>query len=123
MSELGIEVGDVVWTSYGSGPYRVKRVVGPYRDRYDPATCTVKQDGPPMWSLVLEDLGKWYGPPINRFVRHNGELYINEIRAPRRGRWFTWGGDEIFVRKRAAGAALQPDMFYDLEFARGGAAF
>lgn len=107
--DLGIEPGDVVWTSYGTGPYRVKGVSGPSRQRYNPELARICDDGPPAWSLVLEDLGKWYGPPISRFVRKSGEFYINEVQAPRRGRWFS-GRDEIFVRK--PGSALQPDMFY-----------
>ncbi|HEX7118538.1 MAG TPA: hypothetical protein VF212_07120, partial [Longimicrobiales bacterium] len=79
MRQLGIEPGDVVWTSYNTGPYRVKKVTGPYRERYDaPAARDVPTDFD-VYSLTLEDLGRHYGPPINRFHRNSGDSYINEV--------------------------------------------
>lgn len=86
---LGIGVGDVVWTSYGSSdPYTVEKISGPYY-------WEVMAYGAIMirtWPVIAL---------VCRPVRGGHECYLNSIR--RDGiRWFTDQNDEVFVRKGLA---------------------
>ncbi len=98
---LGICTGDVVTTSYGTGPYEVWRISGPrlWRDglwrAIYPATVI---------SLALLSTGHT-GP-----VRSSDFCFINDVL--REGeRWFTLSGNEVFVRPPTKRPLLQVDMF------------
>lgn len=84
---LGIQTGDIVTTSWGSGPYMVVHVRGPrYVDRF-PGTLIIRAW--PVISLTvirtLEDL-----------ANGAGKYYIGGIRREE-ARWLTDANDEIFV--------------------------
>jgi hypothetical protein len=81
---LGISTGDIVRTSYGTGPYVVRAIVGP----------TFAQDGTPLLDLVLSVPGERSRYDINDVIRiGNG--------------WFSRGGaDELYVTPMGGPAQL-----------------
>lgn len=96
---LGIATGDVVTTSYGTGPYEVWDVHGPY-----------------LWTEGVGDLVIYRYPIISLTLIKPGEqrpghqdhhFYINYI-ARVGHRWLS-GRDEIFVEKRQVSG--QMDLF------------
>ena len=71
---LGLSPGDVVRTGYGTGPYRVESVSGPYRTAHCSThgrDCPI--DGEPVYSLVGYDAEPTPG-------RLNTPSYLNELR-------------------------------------------
>ncbi len=108
-SELGIETGDLVRTSYGTGPYEVVQVSKP--------TFTMKMVGDlvvfpwPVISLVCIMPGV---PPRG----DNGHYWLNEIH--REGARYVSGGsywnhpDEIFVEKKCS-TYVAMDLFSSIE--------
>ena len=98
---LGICTGDVVTTSYGTGPYEVWSISGPrlwreglWRTIY-PA---------PVISLALLSTGH------TGSVRSSQVYGINDV-LQEGDRWLTLSGDEVFVRPPARRPLLQVDMF------------
>jgi hypothetical protein len=85
-SALGITVGDIVTTSYKTGPYRVTQIIGPCYWSGGEWTPLLIFDTPHI-SLVLEDL---------RDGMYRTDSYISDIRVVG-NRWFTSMNDEIFV--------------------------
>lgn len=95
---LGISVGDVVTTSYGSGPYEVKSVRPPQKFCKSIFSIVIRDHE--VTSLVLRDLDG----------NCNTDSYINNIR--RVGdRWATDMNDEVFVEKKNKLVIIQPDLF------------
>lgn len=98
---FGICTGDIVTTSYGTGPYEVWSIFGP----------RLWQGG--LWRAI-------YPAPVISLgllsMAHTGavrscHMYgINDVL--REGdRWFTLAGDEVFVRAPAKRPPSQVDMF------------
>ena len=89
---LGIAVGDIITTSYGSGPYRVTHIWGPK-----------------TWYAIYNEMTIWPYPIISLILSHvdfnqRTTAYINNVH--REGdRWFTdcvsYLGErsEVFVQK------------------------
>lgn len=98
---LGICTGDIVTTSYGTGPYEVWGISGPWLWK-DGLYRTIYPQ--PVISLILLATGHT-GP-----VRSRHFCFINDVL--REGdRWFTLVGEEVFVRAPSQRPALQVDMF------------
>jgi hypothetical protein len=95
---LGIQTGDLVKTSYGTGPFEVWDISEPY-NRIDRLDNTLAVFAYPMVSLVLVYPGD---------IGHAG--YINNVRQVADG-WATPDGDRIFVERPAAASALQLGLF------------
>lgn len=91
-SALGISVGDLVRTSYGTGPNEVERIHGPYYFNVG----------------VFDNLIVRTWPVIS--IGFSGDSGINNIRQEG-DRWFTDGNDEIFVTKNKAHKPAQLAMF------------
>lgn len=85
---LGIETGDMVRTSYGSGPYEVWAILGPAYWELDYAALCVRDH--PVMSLILVH------PGIVPEWEHE-LFYINEL-ACENGRYSS-GSGEVFVEK------------------------
>ena len=84
---LGIATGDIVTTSYNSGPYRVESIWGPklWHSNWQEII---------IWPYPIVCLGLRYTDPDKR----NAKAGINNIH--REGdQYFNANGDEIFVRK------------------------
>lgn len=80
-SALGISVGDLVRTSYGTGPYEVRRVNGPYfYNESLPSVLVVR-----TWPVI--------------FIGFSDNAGIGSIRNEGT-RWFTDSNDEVFVTTR-----------------------
>lgn len=95
---LGIEVGDLLTTSYGTGPEYVKDIHGPYVTS-EIGTHLVLLPSPQISvSLQKLDMSKhdWRG--ING-IRQDGN------------RWLTFNCSEVFIEKPAVRVAMQIDMF------------
>lgn len=98
---LGIQTGDIVRTSYKTGPYEVWWITDPYFSGVE-AVGTIIIRTWPVISLTLVEHGKGPGPG------GSGYSWINDIRQEG-DRWFTDSNDEIFVEKRSV--SLPVDMF------------
>lgn len=86
---LGIKVGDIVSTSYGTGPYRV-----------------ISIHGPVWWEDNIFYLVVWPYPVISLVVvgpdeseKANHHCFLNEIHQEGE-RWFNDSGDEIFLLEK-----------------------
>ncbi|MHB0922651.1 MAG: hypothetical protein ACYC3H_01630 [Bellilinea sp.] len=97
---LGISVGDVIKTGYGSGPYLVEQITDPQ-----------------YWSAnYLSGLIVWPYPVISLVCavpvtgRHRDKSYINFIHQDG-DRWFTDMGDEILIVSRGPKTVSQLDIF------------
>lgn len=89
-SALGISVGDLVRTSYGTGPSEVERINGPvFYDEALPSVLIVR-----TWPVV--------------YVGFSGSAGIGSIRQDGT-RWFTDDNAEIFVAK--SNASRKPSQF------------
>jgi hypothetical protein len=98
--ELGISIGDKVWTSYGrSAPYRVKSIWGAFW--WNEASFLT------IWPYPVICLGLtlWNG-------KNERDLYgVNDIHQDGT-RWFTDQGDEVFVEKvKTVKKLMQLDFF------------
>jgi hypothetical protein len=96
---LGITIGDRVKTSYGTGPYRVESIWGPF------------------WWTLSYHLTVWPYPVISLGLsyvgvsgKHHEGLGINNIHQDG-CRWFTDQGDEVFVEKDRKSVFRQLDIF------------
>lgn len=99
---LDLEVGDVVTTSYGTGPYEIETITAPYWFHRYPGDLFIHTV--PMVSITCFDVGD-----VQR--RDTDRSYINDIR--RSGeRWLMSGKDELFVQKPINRPPMQIDMFY-----------
>lgn len=102
-SALGIETGDLVTTSNGTGPYDVWSIsYSPFVQKYPDGL--VVRDQPAICLTCISGLKD--GPPGARF-------YLNHIRL-HEGRYLMDNGDEVFIRQRAKerpGLEFQIDMF------------
>lgn len=99
---LGVETGDIVTTSYGTGPYEVREIIGPHYWYCDWNSLVVREY--PVISLVLVRQGH-EGPVLFYHM-----YWINDVR--REGeRYFDDQGDEVFVEKPQARPAMSmPDL-------------
>ena len=96
---LGIGLGDIVKTSYGSGPYRVVEVSAPVKFEVQGLHIVIRDHE--VTSLKLADLeGK-----------SNTPSYIGNIRRVGPDRWATDTNDEIFVEKKTEDSGEQLDLF------------
>ena len=102
---LGIRVGDVVTTSYGSGPFYVWSIHGPVRFRKSMDIVIYPWPVVSLQLVATEDHHLYRRHARGRFFG------INDIF--RRGdQWFTVGGDEVFIRPPRLGyPELRIDMF------------
>lgn len=100
---LGIRVGDIVTTSYGTGPYVVWSIWGP----------KLWHAGHPAWTIwpwPVISLMCVYAEGHHSFGRL-GFSYLNEIHQEA-DRWITAGGNEVFVAPPVGGYPdLPTDMF------------
>jgi len=105
-SAFGISVGDIVSTSYGTGPYvpYVVLSVSPprYHDRFV-GVLVIR-----TWQVI--DLVCRHVDRPDRGPDHRA--YLGSIRVEG-NRWFTDQNDEIFVVRKSAGKAVQLSMFND----------
>jgi len=102
---LGIATGDVVRTSYGTGPYYVWNIHGP---RYTERGVGYFAVWPfPIVSLVL--VRSIDGFPMS-FPDSYSFSYINAVYLRVDGRWFS-GQDEVFVTTPRMGQAQQMNLF------------
>jgi len=86
---LGITTGDVITTSYKSGPYVVKQITGPYQSQETFAYLTI-------WPYPVISLTLSYADPSL-----TSTAYINHVHREPDGRYLTDTHDEIFVHKPA----------------------
>lgn len=77
---LGISIGDIVTTSYGTGPYVVQELCGPYYTAPGLMGLVIR-----TWPVIDLGFGDYSG--VND-VRQEGD------------RWFTDSNDEIYVQHR-----------------------
>lgn len=103
MDTLGISIGDKVWTSYGTGPYCVKSIWGPYWWWQH------------NWELCCYGGAVIYPYPIISLTCHTWNnpkdpAYLNDIHQEG-DRWCTAQGDEIFVEKHASKKFVQASIF------------
>jgi len=96
---LGIATGDIVTTSYGTGPYIVKRISGPSYIHQDISALVIWPY--PVISLVLA-----YTDPT-----HTSSAYINNIHREPDGCYFTDGGREITVQRPSSTSPGQLSLF------------
>jgi len=96
---LGIATGDIVTTSYGTGPYIVKRISGPSYIHQDISALVIWPY--PVISLVLA-----YTDPT-----HTSSAYINNIHREPDGRYLTDGGHEITVQRPISATSGQMSLF------------
>lgn len=88
---LGISTGDIVTTSYGTGPYEVWDIQGPYLYSNWQGLFIYRH---PKMSLVMTTPGT-IPPEGAQYPRINDVVYIG-------GRWLSLGGrDELFVEHRS----------------------
>ena len=92
---LGITTGDVITTSYKSGPYIVKQISGPYYFQKTFAYLTI-------WPSPVICLTLSYADPSL-----TSTAYINHIHREPDGRYLTDCHDEIFVHKSAQPSPAQ----------------
>lgn len=95
---LGISTGDIVTTSYGTGPFIVTSIHGPRYVQHWIGFVFVTDY--PLISLGLvrsDDPGR-------------GNYGINDIRQVS-DRWFTESDDEVFVEKGSVDSGLQMGLF------------
>ena len=98
---LGIEIGDIVMTSYDTGPYEIDSISDPYvYERY----------GSELYIFSAPCVGVSCFP-IDAVRIESNRCYINDIRQVGE-RWFTRRGDEVYVQKPAARPSMPVDMFY-----------
>ena len=99
-STVGIIAGDIVTTSYGTGPYTVVCVTPP---RYvDKIVGGLVVRTWPVSSLVL----------VRCDSLDKTRCYINDVRRLPDGRWFTDQNDEIFVQPNPnAACPVQMQLF------------
>lgn len=103
---LGIRTGDIITTSYGSGPYQVWSIHGPHL--WDKGIHWIIYPWPVIsLKLIFTKDHHLFGKCIGE-----GKFsYINEIHR-QEDRWFTTIGDEIFVKPPRLGYPDLPvDMF------------
>lgn len=95
---LGISLGDVLITSYGSGPFEVKSIRQPRRFEITSSHIIIRDHE--VTSFVLRDLDG----------KSTTDSYINNVR--RTGeRWATDQNDEIFVEKKHRRNIVQLGLF------------
>jgi hypothetical protein len=93
---FGISVGDIVRTSYGGGPYRVKAIRPPHYLSHSVGVIVIR-----TWSVI--------SLVCTNAVKPDGHSYISDIR--REGeRWFTDQNSEVFVTP-SSGPPLQLALF------------
>lgn len=103
-----IEVGDIVRTSYGTGPYRVVDVM---RDCTCPAPLDVMNmrkppASPPHFHLTLVKGDCPIGKEPRRGETMAGYYWLNGY-AEKNGRYLSvWQGDELTVERKGAGVQL-----------------
>lgn len=98
---LGIQTGDVLTTSYKSGPYLVHQITGPFT-HFEEVGAVVILDHPEI-SLSLTSPNA---------QRHGISGWINNIRQVG-DRWFTAMNDEVLIT-RPERAPVQPVTLLDL---------
>ena len=101
---LGIQTGDIVSTSYGTGPYEVWSIRGPqYVERRGVGVWIIR-----TWPVVSLGLVK----PGEQPAWHTSCPFfiINTVRQEG-DRWFTDAGDEVFVTPSRVRFPLPVDMF------------
>lgn len=91
---LGISTGDIVRTSYGTGPYEVRTIIGP----------EFSAEGVPLIHLILTVPGS----------SDRGRYYINDVRRSGDG-WLCGRADELYVTPK--GGPAQLPLFGALEVA------
>ena len=105
---LGIRVGDVITTSYGTGPFEVWSIYGPRC--WDEGLNWIIW----TWPVISLKLITTEGNPRHGKCTVNSEhyfSYINELRREN-SRWFNTMGDEIFARPPRSGYPNLPvDIF------------
>lgn len=92
-----IATGDIVTTSYKSGPYYIKNISGPY-----------------TWCENWHCLTIWPWPTVSLKLTYTDpskttSAYINDIHREK-DRWFSTNRDEIFIRKPRVASARQITM-------------
>ena len=100
---LGIATGDIITTSYGTGPYIVKRISGPSYVHQSISALVIWPY--PVISLVLADTDPAYIRGLSC------SAYINNIHREPDGRYLTDGGDEITVQRPASVTPGQMSLF------------
>jgi hypothetical protein len=96
---LGISVGDIISTSYGSGPYRVVEISQPVKFSIRALHIVIRDHE--VTHLKLADLDGESKTPS----------YIGSIRRVGSDRWATDMNDEIFVEKKGEVSGAQLDLF------------
>jgi hypothetical protein len=91
----GIETGDIIRTSYNTGPYLLMGITPPTCISRFPGSIVIHD---PTISLLLKSPGKTEPSGIN---------YVHPID----GRFFGSNGDEIFIEKPVKRRDFQVDMF------------
>ena len=99
-SALGISVGDVIKTGYGTGPYLVEQITDPHYWNADYLSGLIVWPYPVI-SLVCTD-------PVTG--RRRDKSYINFVHQDG-DRWFTDMGDEILIVSRGQKRLTQLDIF------------
>lgn len=99
---LGIRVGDIVTTSYDTGPYEVWYIFGPSYVSKGVGDIVVRLW--PVMSLTLVEPGEQ-----PRWLSCSPFSYINEVRQED-GHWFT-RSDEVFMQRPERYPDLPVDMF------------
>jgi hypothetical protein len=89
----GIETGMIVTTSYGTGPYVITEIAGPYLD----GTISLVCDGAP-------------GSHYER-VSYGSPYFLNYIRPGKDGVYPKGGGDSIFVAPNPNAAPRTLSLF------------
>ena len=92
-----VKVGDIVRTSYGTGPYRVEKITGPYKQHYDAAKGQ-QVKAPESYSFVLSDVDA-KRTKEGKLPKNYSYSYINELVAvdDRLLALFMANEDEVFI--------------------------
>jgi len=99
---LGIRTGDIITTSYGTGPYIVKRISGPSYIHQNISALVI-------WPYLVISLVLAYTDPAH--PAYTASAYINNIHQEPDGRYLTDGGDEITVQRPASVIPGQMSLF------------
>lgn len=101
-------IGEIVRTSYKTGPYRIIRASGPYTDpSFVDSINGIDRPSEPHFSLVCV----WAGPVVERGARKSKEeYYLNGYRLDGTS---VWGDDFLIFESIAAGVNLQLFGVYD----------
>jgi hypothetical protein len=100
---LGIRVGDMVTTSYGTGPYEVWAMTAPRQVTCYPSTLIIRTW--PVVDLALVPVEETSGGAERRFCGINDVRKVGD-------RWFTDRQDEVWVQANSRALALPIHPLY-----------